>query len=228
MALILATIVMQSMAVLLLEMAYEGKHLKDDKAGVAACIKNLIRWLPVMQAHDPVAARAYSVVWRILKTCAPALQSQANELLAEDPEPIQKRQPTFDNSMKPPRREPWQSSHYAGSQKPDPTTFDPRLLEPQPINPISGAHYDTFPFTTMDQIQMPQAFSYPFVTSFDQGAPVVNMQNLWAPQKTEGLYNMPFFDMNLYQGQDMSYMQNPEIPDMQYNSPPPQYPPPPQ
>ncbi|CAO2653872.1 Nn.00g106050.m01.CDS01 [Neocucurbitaria sp. VM-36] len=215
-------IIMQSMAVLLLEMAYRGEHLKDEKMDLVECIKKLIRWLRAMQIHDLVAARAYQVVWRILKTCAPSLQSQANELLAEEPESAHQSPPVqpFYTSTKQPYSEPWQPPYYADSQTGDPAALDPRLLQQESLNPLSVDQYDMLPYSTTDPVRLPQAFGNLFVTSFDQGAPVVNMQNLWPPQKIEGYYNMPFFDMNLYQNQqNMQNMQGQDNPDTQYSPP---------
>ena len=61
-ALTVRLIVMQSVPVLLLEMAYGENHLKDEKADIITCNKKMIKWLRAMQVNDPIAARAYHVV----------------------------------------------------------------------------------------------------------------------------------------------------------------------
>lgn len=214
---------MQSMAVMLLEMAYEGKHLKDEKVDLVACIKKLICWLRAMSIHDPVADRAYRVVYRILRQCTPSLQKQANELLADEGKPPQQDRNSrdFHQSTKQPPSGLWQAQDFPEAT---PTALDPRLSQQPTANsfPVdSSGAYEEF---ASDQAMLPQMFGNPFVTSFDQGAPVVNMQNLWMAQRPTGQFNMDFFDMSIYQNpQQMQHVQH--DPDLEY-FPPQQYQPP--
>jgi hypothetical protein len=164
---------MQTMAVLLLEMAYEGKHLKEKKENVIQCIKKMIAWLRAMQVKDPVAARAYEVVFKILKTCAPALQEQIQTLFDKD---LSSEFPPQD-SVAP--QDPmggsspgyWDHAGYGGypaaSQEGFPSHTQESMMDP------------LYPHPSAEQHPMTYAFGNPFFTSFDQGAPLVDMQNLW-------------------------------------------------
>lgn len=191
---------MQAMAVLLLEMAYEGKHLKNEKADLIGCIKKLILWLRTMGVNDPVAARAYQVVWRILKTCSPSLQSQANELLADAGDAPHQARPSqgFRKPMKQPHAGIWQTPYFDNPSLATPRAVDPRLFQQRTVDPFPGAQSGTFEDFTADQALYPPAFGNPFVTSFDEGAPVVNLENLWTGPGSTGSSEIDFFNMNLY------------------------------
>lgn len=181
-------IVMQSVSVLLLEMTYEGNDLKDDKADLMGCVKKMIRWLRAMKANDPVAKRAYNVVWKILKSYAPSLAHQANELLNEDVEPPHQDQTNryLPESFEQAQSGPWQPAVFANSSVGPPAVFDSNFLQQQPTDSLSGHGYAPDPYFTMEQMQMPTTFGNPFFTTFDQSVPFVNMQDLWfnpAPPK---------------------------------------------
>ncbi|KAF1849131.1 uncharacterized protein K460DRAFT_280163 [Cucurbitaria berberidis CBS 394.84] len=211
-------IIMQSMAVLLLEMAYEGKNLTNDKPDLVASIKKLLSCLRVMQVKDPVAARALQVVWRILKTCAPSLHSQANELLADEIGSPLQGQPSqdFHKSRKQTQQAPWQAPDFSNSPIGNPAALDPRLFQPQTTDPLSDEQSGVYQSFAPDPVQLPQVFGHPFVTSFDQGAPIVDMQKLWADPTSEGQFNMDFFDMNMYQRQQHT-QQTQDDPSMKYS-----------
>ncbi|RMZ69507.1 fungal specific transcription factor domain-containing [Pyrenophora seminiperda CCB06] len=162
--------IMQAMAVLLLEMAYEGKHLADEKADIITCIKKMMRWLRAMQVSDPVAARAYGVVYKILNTCAPALRAQVKELIADDQD--QGHQSSYPrNSMLPSQSELWNASDDTGFSQEASQSFVPPPLQQQYMDPLYPSHVPEFQSTSF-------AFGNPFVTNFDQGMPLVDMQNL--------------------------------------------------
>lgn len=188
--------VMQTMAVLLLEMAYEGQRLKDEKADILACIKKMIRWLRAMQANDPVASRAHDVVYKILNTCAPGLRDQVKELIADDQPfpsqpPVRSEEPTA-----PPQSEHWGTT--GGGSYPGRTSqeYPPPLMEGQFANPL-------YPYPVPDHQSMTFAFGNPFITSFDQGAPIIDMQNLWWQPPPSGNLSLDPSDMVLSQQQLM-------------------------
>ncbi|KAF2853841.1 hypothetical protein T440DRAFT_389569 [Plenodomus tracheiphilus IPT5] len=219
-------IIMQSLAVLLLDMAYRGKKTNGEQHDPHIyCIKKLIRWLCAMEPHDPVANRATRVIWKILKTCAPVLQSQADELLAEFVESHNHHEPRkYTPSDKPyadQRHGLWQmvgdSENGSSAQVP----FSNHAAFPlQPTNPMQDPRYTPYlPFTT-GHYQAPMTFGYPFTTSFDQGAPVVNMQDLWLdpPFALNEQQPMDFSDF-AYTQQDVP--QNANVRD--YWQPPPEH-----
>jgi hypothetical protein len=116
--LIIIETVMQAMAVLLLEMAYEHKHLKEEKFDIATCIKRMIRWLHAMRENDPVASRAYDVVYKILKSCVPKLQDQVRDIMADD-------------LMSVPSFQPYPATHHLS------TAGGPSLIHRPPILSVS-------------------------------------------------------------------------------------------
>ncbi|KAI4622305.1 hypothetical protein J4E83_005047 [Alternaria metachromatica] len=192
-------LVMQSLAVLLLEMAYEGKHLKDEREDIMGCIKKMIRWLRAMKANDPVAARAHDVVYKILNTCAPALREQVKELIADDTEwtsqpaqPARSARPSTFTSQS----TSWDATGAAGYSQELPPNFPPPLSEAHFMDPLLS-----YPMPA----QQPTSFAFgnPFMTSFDQGVPLIDMQQLWwqsAPLSNLGLYPS---EMNMSQQQLM-------------------------
>ncbi|PZD28374.1 fungal specific transcription factor domain containing protein [Pyrenophora tritici-repentis] len=166
--------IMQTMAVLLLEMAYEGKHLAEEKADIITSIKKMIRWLRAMRVNDPVASRAYDVVYKILNTCAPALREQVKELVADDQ----------DQAPQPPH-----SAHLRNStlrsqpdlwNTPDVTDFLQEASQGLALPPFQQQFAGPlYPYHWSEHQSTSFAFGNPFVTSFDQGTPLVDMQNLW-------------------------------------------------
>jgi hypothetical protein len=167
--------VMQALAVLLLEMAYEGKHLKDEKGDIIACIKKMMRWLHAMKVNDPVAARAHGVIYKILNTCAPALREQVKELVADDMDGIS--QPSY------PSRSGASSTVYTQSTSWK-TPVDGVYSQEMPVNyppPLSHNHFmdPLLPYPGSTYQPPPYAFGNPFITNFDQGVPLVDMQQLW-------------------------------------------------
>jgi hypothetical protein len=155
---VIVHIIMQSMAVLLLEMTYSNEDPKRDDRSIILSIKKLIRWLKVMRDNDLVAARAFEVIWRILKICAPTLQAEANELLADDKQAASQddHSPYSPNAFPQQTTAQWQQTHF----------------------PMPGYLSEASPDSAYrTQTSMP--FGNPFFTSFDQGAPAVNIQQLW-------------------------------------------------
>lgn len=162
---------MQSMAVLLLEMAYQGQNLKEEKSDILSCIKKLMTWLRVMRINDPVASRAHDVVYKILNTSASGLRDQVNELVDDDHnQPPQSRpsehQQDFNFTSQP---ESWGIPMYPEGL---PQTFPPSFVN----EPFSESVY---PFPVQQDPSMAFSFGNPFMTTFDEGPPIVDMQNLW-------------------------------------------------
>jgi hypothetical protein len=171
---------MQTMAVLLLEMAYEGKHLKEEKESIIQCLKKMIAWLRAMQVNDPVAARAYAVVFKILKTCAPALREQVRSLFEDD---LDSEFPTQDaaasqDSMKGSSSD-WDQMGFANYPSGNHEGCPPLIYQEPSMDPL-------YPYPPAEQQPMAYAFGNPFFTSFDQGAPLIDMQSLWWQSVSSG------------------------------------------
>jgi hypothetical protein len=188
--------VMQTMAVLLLEMSYEGKQLKEEKADLIQCIKKMIAWLRAMRVNDPVAARAYDVVFKILKTCAPILQEQVKSLLADDKgsdyPPHRPSEPQ--NSVAEPSSDHWDHLGYTGYPSASQEGFPPQSLQEPLRDPL-------YSYPPAGQQPATFAFGNPFFTNFDQGVPLTDLQNLWWHTAPVGGPNMDSSEMVLSQQQ---------------------------
>jgi hypothetical protein len=182
--LIMAILVMQSAAVLLLKMAYRAEGARTGAPPVAPSIKKLIRWLRAMQKNDLVAARAYEVLWRILKACAPALQAQAADILAMDVEESEQENPEqqYPQDMFPEQATStadWQQRGFFQNSTISSETFNSNSLRQQPFEPSPKHQSDPYaaPPTAYNAATMP--FGNPFFTNFDQVVPVAEVQDLW-------------------------------------------------
>ncbi|KAG9186065.1 hypothetical protein G6011_02621 [Alternaria panax] len=201
-------LIMQALAVLLLEMAYEGKHLKDEKADIIACIKKMIRWLHAMKVNDPVAARAHDVIYKILNTCAPALREQVKELVADDIDWVS--QPSHPSrsgasSTANPQSASWNAPGSSVYSQEMPPNYPPPLSHDHFMDPL-------LPYAVPGSQPMPYAFGNPFTTSIDQRVPMVDMQHLWwhsAPFTNLGLNpsEMDLSQQQLMQQQMQQQMQ---------------------
>ena len=187
---------MQATAVLLLEMAYESVHIKDEKDTIVSSIKKMIRWLRAMQSNDPVAGRAYNVVWTILKNCSPALQSQANELLAVDAETPQESHSHSHHQQnhlaEQQQTYQWLSGQPTFSSPEQQSLFNTQFMPQQPMTAFPEYDFSSLPFDSSQQFQTHMTFGNPFFTNFDQGVPVVNMRDLWMSQPSMGYSDMTF------------------------------------
>jgi hypothetical protein len=179
--------VMQAMAVLLLEMAYEHKHLKEEKSDIVACIKKMIRWLHAMRANDPVASRAYDVVFKILKSCAPKLQDQVKDIIADDLESVSNSQPYqathHQSTAGGSSLGVWNTPQHTDSSSTDHPPYPPQFYPDQSTESL-------FPYTPLEPQSTGFAFGNPFITNFDEGVPLVDMQSLWwntAPTANMGI-----------------------------------------
>jgi hypothetical protein len=169
------------MAVLLLDMAYANNNKETPNPNIIGSIKKLIRWLRALLYNDPVAARAYQVVCKILKAVAPELQAKANELLSVDNEDdtqpeaphYQPAHATQENYMPTLHEEPsaYQTNPHG--------TFNSHPSYSQPFNgPLAFQPIST-PFQPTLNDLLPMPLGHPFFTSFDQATPFANMQDMW-------------------------------------------------
>ncbi|CAN9480850.1 unnamed protein product [Alternaria alternata] len=199
-------IIMQALAVLLLEMAYEGKHLKDEKADILACIKKMIRWLRAMKANDPVAARAHDVVYKILNSCAPVLREQVKELIDDDSnwtsQPAQPARSGASSTFQS-QSTSWDTPSGTGFSEEMPPNYPPPLSHDHLVDPLLQ-----YPLPT--QQPTPSTFGNPFFTSFDQGVPIVEMQQLWWHSAPFSNLDWDASEMNLSQQQQMHHQMQPD------------------
>jgi hypothetical protein len=179
--------VMQGTAVLLLEVAYQGRHTKDNNSGITADIKKMMNWLRAMQHNDPVAGRAYHVIRRILQNCAPVLKDKATELLTED----SSKQPENGVHVPPLQKQDsgtnWsQGQFYNGSN----LYFDHQYQDSSQ-NTASAYGHDPYADPFGGQIRMPNTFGNLFVNSWDEGVPGLDINNLWGYPSFDPMLNLP-------------------------------------
>ncbi|CAN9174537.1 unnamed protein product [Alternaria alternata] len=174
-------LIMQSIAVLILEMTYRKRGTENSEPSMVVSIRKMIRWLRAMRNNDPVAARAHHVIKEILKRCAPALQSQADELLAlyeegtPEPDAYQHHHMPYNarQTVQVPRDNFQLHSMDTGS------TFDSQPSQNYPLGNLPGYRNDFDPFYLPEEHIAPMPFGNPFFTDFDHGVPSIDMQGLW-------------------------------------------------
>lgn len=178
---------MQAIAVMLLEVAYTGDERRYESQPVLKSTKRLICWLRAMQQNDPVAANAYKIIQKILKSCAQPLQADAAFLLSD--ESLQAGEAgSMDNrsyTQNDQNSDNWPQENYPSTIDPDLLQQDQHLPSQFTNNPYS-ADWERPPGSG----QIPPAlFGNPFYTNFDQGAPVMNLSDLWANNLTDADYD---------------------------------------
>jgi hypothetical protein len=174
------------MAVLLLDMAYAKNEKEVPNPNIMWSIKKLIRWLRTLQYSDPVAARAYQVIWKILKAVAPELQAKANELLSTDDEVDTQPRAFHHQSTHATQENYMPASHEeygAYPMNPHGTLNSQPNYAPQFNNPSA--------FQPAQNDTQPISLGHPFFTSFDQATPFASMQDMWTDP---GVFHA--FDMN--------------------------------
>jgi hypothetical protein len=169
---------MQAVAILLLELKYGESNAEAPSTSLVWSLKKLIRWLRTMKDTDRAANRAYKLIWKLLKNCAPALQAQADEILAVFKEPALR---------------PWTHEDYPANIWPTASTthqetqpspmgidvgFEALHSAQQPMNewPEFQGNMDPFPMVNQN---MTPAFGNSWYTNFDQTDPVLSLQDLW-------------------------------------------------
>lgn len=185
------------MSVLLLEMTYENKNVGVSDPNIHTSIKKLICWLRALQHNDPVASKAYKVVWKILKSCAPSLQGRVDDLLAFDEEPATQLQPNpYDqNASGDKNAAPWLPDEVHRNPVDTTGNPDPQTFQYQPFTnpPLYQDNPNTF--YSSDEYLSPMPFGNLFFTSFDQGVSGINMQSLWSDVPPSNLYNTNMSDV---------------------------------
>ncbi|OAL01148.1 hypothetical protein IQ06DRAFT_347212 [Phaeosphaeriaceae sp. SRC1lsM3a] len=195
--------IVQAIAVLLLETTYEKKDLGKTTPEKIVALRKMLRWLRCMEYSDPVAAKAYKVVQRLLKAVTPILKSIADELLAPDqdwnaPAPNVQHQhmenmyqntsqvfspntqfqagPSFANTTSEPQLF---QGEVPGTMSafPSDTVFDPEAFLQGSHGHVPASAYDNIMFPESDHGEL-IAIGTPFFTSFDQDAPFANLQDL--------------------------------------------------
>jgi hypothetical protein len=195
--------VMQAVAILLLEAAHESTETRPSDPSTIESIKKLIRWLRAMQNNDPVAARAYHVIWKILKECAPALQPHANHLAF--PEELL---PRYQDSRSPLGAFAAQQTTQVPPQRyyHDPIAATGACSAPsfqlQPWDQASGYPNDMGTFFPLSENSRAMTFGAPLFTNFAQGVPVFNMKDLWGNIGSSTAFDSVSVDMNTSQNRD--------------------------
>jgi hypothetical protein len=193
---------MQALAVLLLELSY---GFQDATPPMTAAIKKLIRWLRAMKRNDHVARRAYDVIWRILKNCAPSLQKQANDLLAQsdvpEPQPWGVHNMRSDFNVDRTARNPHQASPMDATFGGQAFQQQQQPLQQQQLGTFPGFQDDMTAYFPPDEQLPNMAFGTPFFTTWDQGAPVMSMQDLWNNAGTSNAFDTGLAGMQISQQQ---------------------------
>ncbi|CAG5179628.1 uncharacterized protein ALTATR162_LOCUS9381 [Alternaria atra] len=173
--------IMQSIAVLILDMTYRNREIKSSEPSMVVSIRKLIRWLRAMRHNDPVAARAHHVIKGVLKRFSPALQSQADELLdlyeEETPGPDAYQHHYIPYNAQQTAEVP--QENFRLNLMNTSSTFDPRPSQYYPLDNLPGHQGSFDPFYLPDESIVPMPFDNPFFTNFNHGVPFVNMQSLW-------------------------------------------------
>ncbi|XPS68919.1 hypothetical protein M3J09_001199 [Ascochyta lentis] len=197
-------IIMQCTAVLLLEVAYQGRQTENNNAEITGDIQKMISWLRAMQNNDPVADRAYQVVRKILHGAAPALHAKSKELLkhvsADHQTADGQASENPDSLYTPQSGSGWAQNEFpSGSTSVnDQQYYITQQATNQQHLPAPSSSYDqsmhlNYPAA---HYQMPSTFANPFLNSWDEGPPVVDMQNVW-PTFNYSNYPEDLSDMNL-------------------------------
>lgn len=177
---------MQCAAVLLLEIGYKSQHTKDHNDAITFDIQKLMNWLRAMQPMDPLAARAYHVVRRILQNVAPTLQTKAAELLTEGGASNTANEQSSGPHITPYRHQQssanWaQGDFFDGSASVTGNQYYPSGLSQDSSQDTSQFSYDHLMYGgyALQDTHFSSTFGNPFMNSWDEGVPVVDMQNLW-------------------------------------------------
>jgi len=183
---------------------------------MAVSIKKLIRWLRAMKSNDPVAGRAYDVIRRILKGCAPSLQSQANDLLALDEDLEPRHWHAHGPRVVPSDGQTAPNPHQVNLMEMTETFGERNFQQPQSFDTLPNKYQDDLVgyFGQDEHLPMPTiTFGTPFFTNFDQGAPVINMQDLWGDSITANVFDPGLAGMHISQQQaeEESMLHNPYL-----------------
>ncbi|KAL5402472.1 hypothetical protein PMIN04_012984 [Paraphaeosphaeria minitans] len=157
-------IIMQAMAVLLLELSYGLDHTQGDRSDVKKGVKKMLHWLGAMRHIDPVVERAHKVVIRILQQHK--FRSICNELLGDTSLAYEQTHhlsfnlghthpgpavhpPSGSMSQMPPTE--WYNGPFAATTQPEGDVFNPATMDPQLTDPQLLAGFGR----TQEQQQFP-------------------------------------------------------------------------
>ncbi|KAF2439824.1 hypothetical protein P171DRAFT_395811 [Karstenula rhodostoma CBS 690.94] len=197
-------IIMQAMAVLLLELSYEMDNMQGDRSDVKGSVRKMMHWLGAMRHTDAVVERAHKVVIRILQQ--PKFKAIFSELLAEDnlahelihhgafnyghshPEPTA-YPPSGSLPQMPPTE--WYGGPFAANTQRKSGDFNPAATDSQLLAGLGQSQAQQQLLNQMpsqaEQYQYLETpynnnfmFSNPFMTSYDQDAPFGMIpEDLW-------------------------------------------------
>ncbi|KAH8712268.1 fungal-specific transcription factor domain-containing protein [Phaeosphaeriaceae sp. PMI808] len=168
-------LIMQSVAILLLEMVYVNKDIKSydslsSKTDIVMSIRKHIRWLRAMQSRDPLAARAYGVICRTLS--ATGFFAQVEESAPQSM--AHQHQRSVYNEQYPGRKPQGTISPMPIDRSENSTS------QPHPHQPMNdqSSYSNAEIFFPIDQNSAPMPYGNPFLTNYDESGPVVNLQDL--------------------------------------------------
>ena len=200
-------VVMQAMAVLLLELSYCEDSVRDEYMNVRNSIKKLLAWMRVMQAYDAVVVRAYRIVNNILKQGT--FRSSAKDLLVEETLSQENTEAGLGYDF----ARPDTDSYSAEANFQFPVGLNQLRAPQDAISPMMHQNQpaeESFQFAE-GSFNSPYMFSNPFMTGFDQGQPFgLSIGELWAQansQADDSLADEQAFD---YQGYPDATNQNPQ------------------
>jgi choline dehydrogenase-like flavoprotein len=210
---------MQCAAVLLLEMGYQTRHVKDNNASITADIQKLINWLHAMQHNDPVAARAHHVVRRILQNVAPILQDKAAELLDEGLATSVSNAQTsgFLDTSRGGRNTgvDWaQVNLVDGSASVSGHQYYPHSADQDYFGTAQASQgHPTYGNYSLDDLQLSGTFGNPFINSWDEVIPLAGIQDQWHNTGTAAVnHEGDIEDMNFFPGsnEEQIHLQQPQ------------------
>lgn len=198
---------MQCAAVLLLELGYQTRHIKDNNTSITADIQKLINWLHAMQQNDPVAERAHHVVRRILLNVAPILQDKAAELLDEGlaDSASGRRTSGFFDTLRGGQNTgvDWaQENLFDGSASVSGHQYYPRSADQSYFGTAQSTQgYSAFGNYSLDDLQLSGTFGNPFINSWDETIPLAGIPSQWYNTGTAPVdQEEDVGDMNHYPG----------------------------
>lgn len=162
-------IIMQAMAVLLLELSQEDTHLESIRSNVTASVEKLTRWLQSMMQNDAVSARAYKIACKVLDKLQPPIQASGSGQPTSEPmrQCLIEKHITVDLPFQPhinPDPTPLETTaisyndyHYSQLNN---GSFDLQLWTEYVSGPQVSSQFG--------QAQMPLFYGNPYTTDFDQ------------------------------------------------------------
>ncbi|KAH5222886.1 hypothetical protein HBI82_001140 [Parastagonospora nodorum] len=215
-------IIMQCIAVLLLDVTFQHKDIGSTNPRNIASIKKMMRWLHAMKDNDPVSQKADKVLRKILRQVAPSLQTMAKDLLAYNDGPTMTWQDaTYQRTEEYSTMQNDDSSQLYGSMPPpNDQGMGADFLQHQQQQNQEQQHSYGFghgdnQFSAMQSGPAQMPFGNPFFTPFDQNAPFANMQNPWADLESFNEFDLDWASLNMPQDEQAGMDQDQDQ-DMDY------------